>query len=86
LADFVNFGVAPGMILYFWQLNELHDGGWIAAILFAVSGALRLARFNVSIDDASKPAFAANYFTGVPIPAGAITVLLPVYLSLLGLS
>ncbi|MFX7156024.1 CDP-alcohol phosphatidyltransferase family protein, partial [Acinetobacter baumannii] len=56
LADFVNFGVAPGMILYFWQLNELHDGGWIAAILFAVSGALRLARFNVSIDDASKPA------------------------------
>jgi CDP-diacylglycerol--serine O-phosphatidyltransferase len=84
LADFVNFGVAPGLILYFWQLNELHNGGWIAAMVFAISGGLRLARFNATMDDPNKPAFAANYFTGVPAPLGAITVLLPIYLSFLG--
>src|SRR5260221_12437002 len=43
LADFVNFGVAPGLILYFWQLHELGNGGWIAAMVFAISGGLRLA-------------------------------------------
>src|SRR5690349_3639173 len=86
LADFVNFGVAPGLILYFWQLHELGNGGWIAAMVFAISGGLRLARFNASIDDPSKPAVAANYFTGVPAPAGAITVLLPVYLAFLGVT
>jgi CDP-diacylglycerol--serine O-phosphatidyltransferase len=85
LADFVNFGVAPGLILYFWQLHELHNGGWIAAMVFAISGGLRLARFNATIDDPNKPAFAANFFTGVPAPAGAITVLLPIYLAFLGL-
>jgi CDP-diacylglycerol--serine O-phosphatidyltransferase len=85
LADFVNFGVAPGLILYFWQLHELNNGGWIAAMVFAISGGLRLARFNASMDDPDKPAFAANYFTGVPAPLGAITVLLPIYLAFLGL-
>jgi CDP-diacylglycerol---serine O-phosphatidyltransferase len=86
LADFVNFGVAPGLILYFWQLHELNNGGWIAAMVFAISGGLRLARFNATMDDPNKPPFAANYFTGVPAPAGAITVLLPIYLAFLGLS
>src|SRR6201992_1564315 len=84
LADFVTFGVAPGLIVYFWQLNELHNGGWIAAMVFAISGGLRLARFNASIDDPNKPAFAANYFTGVPAPAGAVTALLPIFLAFLG--
>ena len=84
LADFVNFGVAPGLILYFWQLHELGNGGWIAAMVFAISGGLRLARFNATMDDPNKPAFAANFFTGVPAPAGAITVLLPVYFAFLG--
>jgi len=83
LADFVNFGVAPGLILYFWQLHDLSNVGWIAAMIFAISGGLRLARFNATMDDPNKPAFAANYFTGVPAPAGAITVLLPVYLAFL---
>src|SRR6478736_945678 len=81
LADFVNFGVAPGLLLYFWQLKDLNNVGWIAAIIFAICGGLRLARFNATLDDPNKPAFAANFFTGVPAPAGAITVLLPVYLS-----
>ena len=85
LADFVNFGVAPGLILYFWQLHELNNGGWIAAMVFAISGGLRLARFNATMDDPNKPAFATNFFTGVPAPAGAITVLLPIYLAFLGL-
>ncbi len=86
LADFVNFGVAPGLILYSWTLHELNNVGWIAAMVFAISGGLRLARFNATMDDPNKPAFAANFFTGVPAPAGAILVLLPIYLSFLGIS
>jgi CDP-diacylglycerol---serine O-phosphatidyltransferase len=84
LADFVNFGVTPGLILYFWQLHELNNVGWIAAMIFAISGGLRLARFNATMDDPNKPAFAAAFFTGVPAPAGALLVLLPIYLSFLG--
>src|SRR6201996_8102640 len=86
LADFVNFGVAPGLILYFWQLHELGNGGWIAAMVFAISGGLRLAPSTATMDAPNKPPFAANYFTGVPAPAGAITVLLPIYLAFLGIS
>lgn len=85
LADFVNFGVAPGLMLYFWQLHELGNAGWIAAMVFAISGGLRLARFNATMDDPNKPPFAANFFTGVPAPAGAITVLLPIYVAFLDL-
>src|SRR4051812_35197410 len=84
LADFVNFGVAPGLILYFWQLHELSNVGWIAAMVFAIAGSLRLARFNATMDDPDKPAFAANFFTGMPAPLGAITALLPIYLAFLG--
>jgi CDP-diacylglycerol--serine O-phosphatidyltransferase len=85
LADFVNFGVAPGLILYFWQLHDLNNVGWIASMIFAISGGLRLARFNATMDDSNKPPFTANFFTGVPAPAGAITVLLPIYLAFLGM-
>lgn len=84
LADFVNFGVAPALILYFWQLHDLKNVGWIAAMIFAISGGLRLARFNATMDDPNKPPFAANYFTGVPAPLGAICVLLPMYLVFIG--
>jgi CDP-diacylglycerol--serine O-phosphatidyltransferase len=84
LADFVNFGVVPGLILYFWGLNELGAIGWIAALVFAICMSLRLARFNVMADDPNRPAWAANFFTGVPAPAGAIIVLLPIYVNLLG--
>jgi len=84
LADFVNFGVAPALILYFWGLHDFKSFGWIAALVFAICGALRLARFNVMIDDPHKPAWAGNFFTGVPAPAGAIVVLLPIYLNFLG--
>ena len=84
LADFVNFGVAPALILYFWGLHELKSAGWIVALVFAICAGLRLARFNVMIDDPNKPVWAGNFFTGIPAPAGAITVLLPIYLSFLG--
>jgi len=84
LADFVNFGVAPALILYFWGLHQLGNLGWIAAMVFALSTGLRLARFNVMVDDPNKPAWAAKFFTGIPAPAGAITVLLPIYIYFLG--
>ena len=80
LADFFNFGVAPGLILYIWGLNSLGNLGWIAAMVFAICTALRLARFNVQIEDPNRPAWAGNFFTGIPAPAGAILVLLPIYL------
>ena len=85
LADFVNFGVAPALILYFWGLHALKSAGWIAAMVFAICAALRLARFNVMVDDPDKPAWTSNFFVGIPAPAGAITVLLPIYVALLGL-
>jgi CDP-diacylglycerol--serine O-phosphatidyltransferase len=54
-------------------------------MVFAISGGLRLARFNATLDDPNKPAFAANFFTGMPAPAGAITVMLPIYAAFLDL-
>ncbi len=72
-------------MLYFWGLHELGNAGWIAAMVFAISTGLRLARFNVMADDPNKPAWAANFFVGVPAPAGAITVLLPIYVYFLGM-
>jgi CDP-diacylglycerol--serine O-phosphatidyltransferase len=80
LADFVDFGVAPGLLLYLWSLHEIKGLGWFAVLAFAIAGALRLARFNVSIDDPAKPAWQAEFFVGMPAPAGAVTVLLPLYL------
>jgi CDP-diacylglycerol--serine O-phosphatidyltransferase len=84
LSDFVNFGVAPALILYFWGLHELKSAGWIAAMVFAICAGLRLARFNVMLDDPDRPAWASNFFVGMPAPAGAITVLLPIYAVFLG--
>src|ERR1700712_3229995 len=72
LADFVNFGCAPALILYFWGLHDLKSAGWIAALVFAICAGLRLARFNVTIEDPHRPAWASNFFVGVPAPAGAI--------------
>ena len=84
LADFMNFGCAPALFLYLWGLKDIGNVGWIGAMVFAICAALRLARFNVMIEDPNRPAWAANYFTGMPAPAGALVVLLPIYMSLLG--
>jgi len=85
LADFVNFGVAPAVILFIWGLGGLPRGfGWIVALVFALATGLRLARFNTMLE-VEKPKWQSGYFTGMPAPAGAITVLLPLYLDGLGL-
>ncbi|MFD0462177.1 CDP-diacylglycerol--serine O-phosphatidyltransferase [Microvirga aerilata] len=86
LADFVNFGVTPALILYSFLLNELKALGWIAVLVFAIAMALRLARFNVMLDDPHRPEWKKNFFTGMPAPAGALTSMLPLYLSFLGVS
>ena len=83
LADFIDFGVAPAILLY-WTIMRLHPGlGWVAAMIFAIAAALRLARFNVMIEE-KKPAWAGNFFTGMPAPAGALVGLLPLYRHILG--
>ena len=56
----------------------------MAVLVFAICAALRLARFNVALDAPEKPAWQSNYFVGVPAPAGAMTVLLPVYMEFVG--
>jgi CDP-diacylglycerol--serine O-phosphatidyltransferase len=85
LSDFVSFGVAPGVILYMFSLKDLHGLGWIISLLFASASALRLARFNVMIDDPDRPLWQKDFFVGMPAPAGALTVLLPIYLFLIDL-
>jgi CDP-diacylglycerol--serine O-phosphatidyltransferase len=85
LADFVNFGCAPALILYGFALKELKSVGWIVALIFAIAMALRLARFNAMLDDPNRPAWKKDFFVGMPAPAGALTVLLPLYLHFLGL-
>ena len=80
LADFVNFGVAPVLILHSWALQDFRSAGWIAVLFYAICCVLRLARFNVSgrleVDDTPS-----ELFVGVPSPAGAIMVLLPMVVS-----
>lgn len=80
LADFVNFGVVPGLLMYIWVLKEASSFGWLAVLAYVIAAVLRLARFNVMIDT-EKPAWQANFFVGMPAPAGAICALLPLYLS-----
>lgn len=84
LADIVNFGVAPALVLYADLLDSVGAIGWIAALLFTIACCLRLARFNVMLDDPDRPAWHGDYFVGVPAPAGAALVMLPVYLGFLG--
>lgn len=84
LSDFLCFGVAPVMLLYLWSLNEIGGLGWIVVLGFSVCCALRLARFNVAQEDPDKPAWTSNYFVGVPSPAAAGLVMLPLYLSVIG--
>lgn len=86
LADFLSFGVAPAFILYQYGLNDLKSFGWLVALLLAIAAALRLARFNVMIDDPTRPEWKKNFFVGIPAPAGALLVLLPLYLYLLGVA
>ncbi len=82
LTDFLCFGIAPAFIIYLWSLERAGGFGFIPCLIFAVCMALRLARFNASLDSAPKPAYAYNFFTGVPAPAGAGLALFPLFLGL----
>ena len=64
LSDFVSFGVAPAMVLYFWVMREAGGFGWALVLLFSVCCALRLARFNTMIGEPDLPPYAYNFFTG----------------------
>jgi CDP-diacylglycerol--serine O-phosphatidyltransferase len=82
LADFLCFGVAPAFTLYVWSLQRAGGFGYTPCLMFAVCMALRLARFNAALDGAPGPAYAYNFFTGVPAPAGAGLVLFPLFVGL----
>lgn len=86
LADIINFGVAPALVLYVFLLDQARSIGWIAALIYAIAAGLRLARFNVMAERPVKASWQSEYFVGVPAPAGAMLVLLPVYIGLLGLT
>ncbi len=82
LSDFVSFGVAPALLLYFWTMQRAAGAGWALVMLYAVCCALRLARFNTMLGGGPDlPPWAANFFTGVPAPAAAVLVLLPMMAS-----
>ena len=83
LADFLSFGVAPAIVLFVWGLQDFRSLGWIACLIFAVCCALRLARFNAALENPGREPWHANYFTGIPAPAGAAIGLFPVYISFL---
>jgi len=81
LADILSFGVAPGMMLYFWSLETVGRFGWILVLIYAMACALRLARFNTATEDPNPPSWAGNFFAGVPAPMAAGLVLLPMVIS-----
>jgi CDP-diacylglycerol--serine O-phosphatidyltransferase len=80
LSDVIAFGVSPAIIIHLWSLQNVPRFGWIFALAYAVCAALRLARFNAAIDAEDQPHKSAGFLTGVPAPAGAGLLLLPVYL------
>ena len=80
LSDFLCFGVTPALLVYLWSLQAGGGFGWALALLFSVSAALRLARFNTRLGISDLPPWAGNFFTGVPAPAGAGAALLPMML------
>lgn len=81
LSDFISFGVAPAFMLYLWAMQGAGRFGWMLALLFSVSMALRLARFNTMLEDENLPSWTKHFFAGVPAPAAAGLVLLPMMLS-----
>ncbi len=80
LADAISFGVAPALIVYLWSLQELPRLGWFAALAFAISCVLRLARFNSRLDTLDQPHKSLGFLSGVPAPLGAGLAFLPLYL------
>ncbi|MGH7186186.1 MAG: CDP-diacylglycerol--serine O-phosphatidyltransferase, partial [Pseudomonadota bacterium] len=82
LSDFISFGVAPALVMYYWSLKYLGGFGWVLAILFSVCCALRLARFNTRIENTDLPAWTSRFFSGAPAPAGAGLAIVPLIATL----
>jgi CDP-diacylglycerol--serine O-phosphatidyltransferase len=80
LSDVIAFGVSPAIIMHLWALQHVPRFGWLFALAYAVCAALRLARFNAAIDVEEQPHKSAGFLTGVPAPAGAGLMLLPLLL------
>tara|TARA_B100002052_G_scaffold287165_1_gene301856 strand:+ start:276 stop:1067 length:792 start_codon:yes stop_codon:yes gene_type:complete len=76
LTDFVSFGIAPVLILYFWELNTYGKLGWAIALIYSVCCVIRLARFNLTKSD-SQQDWKNNFFEGIPSPAGGLLILMP---------
>ena len=83
LADVISFGVAPALIMYFWNLQYLDKLGWFVCLIYVVCVALRLARFNINSEEESS--WKDSFFEGIPSPAGGIIVLMPLVYSFSGL-
>ena len=81
LTDVISFGVAPSFIMYFWAINEIGKFGWMLVLIYVVCCTLRLARFNLTTIEENE-SWKINFFEGVPSPAAAGLVLLPLILSL----
>ena len=82
LGDVISFGVAPALIMYFWNLQYLEKLGWFVCLIYVVCVALRLARFNINSEE--EPSWKDNFFEGIPSPAGGIIVLMPLIFSFSG--
>jgi CDP-diacylglycerol--serine O-phosphatidyltransferase len=82
LGDVISFGVAPALIMYFWNLQYLDKLGWFVCLTYVICVALRLARFNINSDE--EPSWKDNFFEGMPSPAGGIIVLMPLIFSFSG--
>ena len=85
LTDFVSFGIAPVLILYFWELNNYGKLGWAIALIYSVCCVLRLARFNLTKNE-NDHEWKNNFFEGVPSPAGGLLILTPLIYELTGLN
>ena len=81
LTDVISFGVAPSFVMYFWAINEMGKIGWMLVLIYVVCCALRLARFNLTVVDETE-SWKINFFEGVPSPAAAGLILLPLILNL----
>ena len=81
LADFLSFGVAPAFLIYLWTLNEAKGFGWAIALFYVICAALRLARFNSELEDPDRPPWMTRFFTGMPAPAAAGVVIIPMMLT-----
>lgn len=68
LVDLIAFGLAPGLVVYFWSLQYLGKTGWLISFIFTAATALRLARFNTGDADEKR------YFIGLPSPAAGAFV------------